>query len=507
MRRAAGGRRCTPSFACVRESIIMAVGIEASGGNPSAPTVDARFMKTIRGATADAARPKPIPALSRLPGGQARTEPARPAGTPAGGAPPAATFSFGTIAVFPPPRTLQLSAAPGRPGGAGERGGPGGALQAAAAGVRGAGGAVPYREEMEHSLGVSLEGIRAHTESDARTAAARLGAYGYATGNHVVFGTAAPSRRLVAHEVTHVLQQRRGVHLDGGMGRPDDPYEREAERAGELVESGRSARHIGRAYAGTGPGASGPAAPVAKTPLNGMLRAMLGAPARPHAPVQFDLRADLRGMLDIIGPPHYEGVVQAIHAAPVAERQAAVTDSATLDLIRQRFTGVYATTIMSSLLEGSQNWANPPQTDFYTFFVLNRAAGTPPTTRSTMNCWESILYAAWLAGVLSAAWIRNYYVSAGAVPNTTVDPTPALWAQLGFSTSLPTYHPSAGATPTVGQLVFYLPAGSAIPSHVAVSLGGGEVMSLWTRPNNVTQVQRIPITAIAGTIYYGNPPW
>ncbi len=455
-------------------------------------------MRTSRVATADAGRPTAAPVLSPPRGG---TAPARAPGPLVEQASAAAGFSFARLSIFPP--ALQRSARPGLAEDAAE----GGALGIAAAGVRDGGGPVPYREEMEHALGVSLDGIRAHTGGEARSAAARLGAYGYATGSHVAFGTPTPSRRLVAHEVTHVLQQRRGVHLQAGIGRRNDAYEAEAERAGDLVEAGRSARHIGRAYAGAGPAPSGPAASAAKTPLNATLRAMLGAPPRPHAPVQFDLKADLRGMLDITGPPHYDGVIQAIRAAPVPERQAAVADSATLDLIRARFTGVYATSITSSLLEGSQNWANPPQTDFYTFFVTNRATGTPPSAPSTMNCWESILYAAWLAGVLSATWIRNYYVNAGALPGTTVNPTPALWAGLGFSTSLPTYNPSAGAAPTLGQLVFYVTAGNPIPDHVAVSMGGTEVMSLWTQPRGVHQVQRISITAISGTIYYGNPPW
>ena len=158
-----------------------------------------------------------------------------------------------------------------------------------------------------------------------------------------------------------------------------------------------------------------------------------------------------------MGPPHYEGIIAKIRAAPVAERQTAVVDSGLLDLIRTRFSGVYATSILSSLLEGSQNWANPPATAFYKHFVLDRKEGSIPGS-ATMNCWESIMYAAHLAGVLSAAWIRTYYVRAGALPGTTVDPTPALWVQLGFSTSLPTYNPGAGRYPTSANLCSTCPA-------------------------------------------------
>lgn len=214
----------------------------------------------------------------------------------------------------------------------------------------------------------------------------------------------------------------------------------------------------------------------------------------------------MRAMLGIMGPVHYEGLIKKIKGAPVAERQTAVVDSTVLGLISTRFSGVWATSIVSSLLEGSQNWANPPATAFYQHFVLDGKSGAVPGA-ATMNCWESIMYAAHLAGVLSASWIKNYYVSAGALPGATVNPTPALWAQLGFSTSLPRYSPSTGKVPTVGQLVFYVNSGSPIPAHVAVCMGGDELMSLWTQPAGVHQVQRIKITDIAGTIYYGDAPW
>lgn len=449
---------------------------------------------------ADAARAGPAPARAV---GRSRQQRERSAEASSEKQSPAAGFSIGRISIFPRPPALQLKG--GSPEGVAATHGPGGALDVAAAGLGGGGGALPYREELELSLGVSLAGVRAHTDADARSAASRLGARGYASGSHVAFDTATPSMKLVAHEVTHVLQQRRGVHLEGGVGHPNDRYEREAERVGERVEAGLGAWDVGRAYLSAPAVAAGPGIRAPDRPLNGQLREMLRSPARPPTPVQFDLKGDLRLMLEVYGPPHFDGIIQTIRAAPVAERQAAVADSATLDLIR-RFRGVWATAIVSSLLEGSQNWANPPATDFYTFFVLNGATGTPPSSVATMNCWESIMYAAWLAGVLSAAWIKNYYVSAGALPGTTVDPTPTLWAQLGFTTSLPTYDPSTGRVPTVGQLVFYVTAGRAIPDHVAVYMGGGEVMSLWTKPR-INQVQRISITAISGTLYYGDPPW
>lgn len=65
-------------------------------------------------------------------------------------------------------------------------------------------------------LGVELGGVRAHTGPAAAAAAARAGAQAYASGNDIVFGRGryaphTPSgRRLIAHELTHVAQQRAG---------------------------------------------------------------------------------------------------------------------------------------------------------------------------------------------------------------------------------------------------------------------------------------------------------
>ena len=220
-------------------------------------------------------------------------------------------------------------------------------------------------------------------------------------------------------------------------------------------------------------------------------------------PIQLRIQRDLKGWQDSGG---FAAVVASARAATVPDRQTALTDRETLSIIHSNLSQAEGTVVVSELLVGSQNWDNPPATDFYAHFVLRRGNGAIPTNR-TMNCWESILYSAHLAGHVSADWIHNYYVRAGAVPGTTANPTPRLWAQLGFSTSLPIHNPGAGNVPALGQLVFYLPTGASIPSHVALSVGNNEVISLWTEPNNIHSVQRIAIDSISGTIHYGNPPW
>lgn len=223
---------------------------------------------------------------------------------------------------------------------------------------------------------------------------------------------------------------------------------------------------------------------------------------RPTGPVlQRDLAADVRGMVDIMGPPDYNGLIARIRAASVADRQAVLADSAVMTLIGNRFARQWATTVASALLEGTRKWKNPTDNDFFRFFVLGTGSG-PANPSSTMNCWESIMYAAYLTGAVTAPWIKTFYVNALAQP----DPNTAAYALLGWTDALPTYNVAAGRVPTTGQLVFYR-TGSGVPGHVAIYLGGGQIMSLWTKPNGVDHIQQVGITDIAGTIYIGNPPW
>ena len=62
-----------------------------------------------------------------------------------------------------------------------------------------------------------------------------MGALAYATGNHVAFG-GSPSLHTAAHEAAHVVQQRSGVQLKGGVGEVGDSYERNADAVADDVE-------------------------------------------------------------------------------------------------------------------------------------------------------------------------------------------------------------------------------------------------------------------------------
>ncbi len=112
---------------------------------------------------------------------------------------------------------------------------------AAAEGVRGGGGAMPHLAAIQRSFGGhDVSGIRAHTDGKAADAAQSIGASAYATGNDVAFA-GAPDVHTAAHEAAHVVQQKQGVSLSGGVGRGGDAYEQHADAVADRVVQGKSA--------------------------------------------------------------------------------------------------------------------------------------------------------------------------------------------------------------------------------------------------------------------------
>ncbi len=116
--------------------------------------------------------------------------------------------------------------------------------RAAAAGVQAPSTPLPFAERIQRSFGgFDLHGVRAHLGGEAAASARSLGARAYATGNHVVFA-GRPDLFTAAHEAAHVVQQRAGAGPTGGIGRPGDPHERNADAVAEQVVAGRSAKRL-----------------------------------------------------------------------------------------------------------------------------------------------------------------------------------------------------------------------------------------------------------------------
>lgn len=83
---------------------------------------------------------------------------------------------------------------------------------------------------MEPRFGRDFSSVRVHDGARAAESAAAVDASAYTVGNHIVFGSGAPRDELLAHELTHVVQQSGAVSNSSlRIGDADDPLEREAD--------------------------------------------------------------------------------------------------------------------------------------------------------------------------------------------------------------------------------------------------------------------------------------
>jgi len=102
------------------------------------------------------------------------------------------------------------------------------------------------RRFMESRFSRDFSAVRVHSDPAAQSSAGSLNARAYTTGSNIVFGRGeyAPQsfegRHLLAHELTHVLQQRGrpGLQPKSELSTPGDPAEREADRVAETVMTG-----------------------------------------------------------------------------------------------------------------------------------------------------------------------------------------------------------------------------------------------------------------------------
>lgn len=133
------------------------------------------------------------------------------------------------------------------------------------------------RASLEQHLGQDFSGVRVHADAEAAQAAGAIEARAFTVGRDIVFGRGeyrpgtTEGTRLLAHELTHVVQQRRGVSIDGGMGRVGDAYERQADAVADAVAGGRPAGSL------LGP------SPAAASPGGGVAIQREPAPAAPAA--------------------------------------------------------------------------------------------------------------------------------------------------------------------------------------------------------------------------------
>lgn len=161
-------------------------------------------------------------------------------------------------------------------------GGAGGGEQihdVAARGVSGGGGALPHLDKIQASFGAEhdVSHVGAHVGGSAGIAATQIGASAYAMGNQVAFAQ-PPDLHTAAHEAAHVVQQRGGVQLKGGVGEEGDVHERHADAVADRVVRGESSRDLLATY-----GAGAPGAGIQMRRLPADLAALLRDPSKPDA--------------------------------------------------------------------------------------------------------------------------------------------------------------------------------------------------------------------------------
>jgi hypothetical protein len=113
--------------------------------------------------------------------------------------------------------------------------------------TRGAGGTLPYRDQIQASFGRhDISGVRSFQGGGVAPAMTALGARAFAHGDAVAFhGT--PDLHTAAHEAAHVVQQRGGVQLKGPAGALDEPgdaYEQHADAVADRVVAGQSSEAL-----------------------------------------------------------------------------------------------------------------------------------------------------------------------------------------------------------------------------------------------------------------------
>ena len=89
------------------------------------------------------------------------------------------------------------------------------------------------RDFFETRFGADFSDVRIHTDELAQETSAGLMAHAFATDNHIAFGrgefqpNTEAGKHLIAHELTHVVQQRGSQPLDEPEELSEGPYEPE----------------------------------------------------------------------------------------------------------------------------------------------------------------------------------------------------------------------------------------------------------------------------------------
>ena len=113
----------------------------------------------------------------------------------------------------------------------------------------GSGLASGFRSQMEGAFGADFGEVRVHQGAQADTLNRQMTAKAFTTGNDIFLRSDASTgdSHLMAHELTHVVQQRSGGGSSGGgmtAGPANDPQEHEADQVASDVLAGGVQREL-----------------------------------------------------------------------------------------------------------------------------------------------------------------------------------------------------------------------------------------------------------------------
>jgi hypothetical protein len=134
----------------------------------------------------------------------------------------------------------------------GLEGGPvGSEIEGTIADERGGGSALPgaTRDKMEGAFGTSFGDVRVHSGETADALNRQVTAKAFTTGSDIFLrkDSSPGDEKLLAHELTHVVQQRSMGGAGGGgmsVGAAGSDHEQEADAIASEVTSGAVARHV-----------------------------------------------------------------------------------------------------------------------------------------------------------------------------------------------------------------------------------------------------------------------
>jgi uncharacterized membrane protein YdbT with pleckstrin-like domain len=94
------------------------------------------------------------------------------------------------------------------------------------------------RSNMESGFGTSFADVRVHQDAESDVLARRLTAHAFTTGSDIFLRSdaSAADNRLIAHELTHVVQQRSMGGASGmSVGAAGDAHEHQADATADAV--------------------------------------------------------------------------------------------------------------------------------------------------------------------------------------------------------------------------------------------------------------------------------